>query len=320
MSSIDPDQGPYLLRAYDFSRRPAFTAGKIQEETIMSTGYHAYSEKQRQNPMPKRMRGASATELKLKLGLARMVERLHKFQLIVAVSVLVLLLMMPAWSDRANAAVTLFTDAATYFAAAGAQTLQDFNSPISNTATSASYPDMVISCSCTDFCDSNSFKTVSSPSITGLSVFGSGPAPITFALNTPVTSFGVFIAGLGTLGPATLSVINSNGFAANAFVNYVPPNENSSFSDAVFVGLISDEPFTSVTFIDSQVGDGIFFDNAYYGPAAPVFAGTPGKANCHGQSVSALAKQYGGLNGAAAALNYSSVTALQDAIQKFCGR
>jgi hypothetical protein len=85
----------------------------------------------------------------MKLGLARMVERLHKFQLIVAVSVsvLVLLLMMPAWSDRANAAVTLFTDAATYFAAAGAQTLQDFNSPISNTATSVTYPDMVISCS-----------------------------------------------------------------------------------------------------------------------------------------------------------------------------
>jgi hypothetical protein len=106
-------------------------------------------------------------------------------------------------------------------------------------------------------------------------VFGSGPAPITFALNSPVTSFGVFIAGLGTPGPATLSVINSNGFAANAFVNYVPPNENSSFSDAVFVGLISDEPFTSVTFIDSQVGDGIFFDNAYYGPAAPVLLCSP---------------------------------------------
>jgi hypothetical protein len=51
----------------------------------------------------------------------------------------------------------------------------------------------------------------------------------------------------------------------------------------------------------------------------PVFAGTPGKANCHGQSVSALAKQYGGLNGAAAALGYSNVSALQNAIMAFCG-
>ena len=34
--------------------------------------------------------------------------------------------------------------------------------------------------------------------------------------------------------------------------------------------------------------------------AEPIFAGTPGKANCYGQSVAALAKQYGGLNAAAA--------------------
>jgi hypothetical protein len=51
----------------------------------------------------------------------------------------------------------------------------------------------------------------------------------------------------------------------------------------------------------------------------PVFAGTPGKANCHGQSVSALARQYGGLNSAAAALGYSDVSALQSAIMAFCG-
>jgi YVTN family beta-propeller protein len=48
------------------------------------------------------------------------------------------------------------------------------------------------------------------------------------------------------------------------------------------------------------------------------FAGTPGKANCHGKSVSALAKQYGGLNGAAAALGFDSVKALQIAIDEFC--
>ena len=51
---------------------------------------------------------------------------------------------------------------------------------------------------------------------------------------------------------------------------------------------------------------------------APRFAGTPGKANCHGQSVSALAKQYGGLNNATATLGYSSVSALQNAIMEFC--
>jgi len=52
---------------------------------------------------------------------------------------------------------------------------------------------------------------------------------------------------------------------------------------------------------------------------SPVFAGTPGKANCHGQSVSALARQFGGLNAAAEALGYPSVDALQNAIMEFCG-
>jgi hypothetical protein len=53
--------------------------------------------------------------------------------------------------------------------------------------------------------------------------------------------------------------------------------------------------------------------------AQPVFAGTPGKSNCHGQSVSALARQYKGLNTAAAALGYADVSALQSAIMVFCG-
>jgi hypothetical protein len=49
-----------------------------------------------------------------------------------------------------------------------------------------------------------------------------------------------------------------------------------------------------------------------------VFAGTPGNANCHGKSVSALASQLGGLSHAAAALKYASVQSLQDAIQSYC--
>ena len=51
----------------------------------------------------------------------------------------------------------------------------------------------------------------------------------------------------------------------------------------------------------------------------PRFAGTPGHSNCYSQSVSALAKQYKGLNAAAAALGFSSVTALQTAIMTYCG-
>jgi YVTN family beta-propeller protein len=51
----------------------------------------------------------------------------------------------------------------------------------------------------------------------------------------------------------------------------------------------------------------------------PTFAGTPGKANCYGQSAAALARQFGGLNAAASALGFSSLKTLQNAILAFCG-
>jgi hypothetical protein len=49
-------------------------------------------------------------------------------------------------------------------------------------------------------------------------------------------------------------------------------------------------------------------------------AGTPGRANCHGKSISALARQFGGINTAASALGFSSVEALQDSLRVFCGK
>ena len=66
---------------------------------------------------------------------------------------------------------------------------------------------------------------------------------------------------------------------------------------------------------DPAVNSGLLLDNFRIVPA---FAGTPGKANCHGKSVSALAHQFGGLSAAASALEFASVEALQDAIREFC--
>jgi hypothetical protein len=47
-------------------------------------------------------------------------------------------------------------------------------------------------------------------------------------------------------------------------------------------------------------------------------AGTPGQANCHGKSISALAHQFGGIDAAASILGFSSVGALQDGFTLFC--
>jgi uncharacterized membrane protein len=52
----------------------------------------------------------------------------------------------------------------------------------------------------------------------------------------------------------------------------------------------------------------------------PTFAGAPGTANCHGQSVSVLAREFKGLPAAASALGFPNVQALQQAIRRFCDR
>ena len=47
-------------------------------------------------------------------------------------------------------------------------------------------------------------------------------------------------------------------------------------------------------------------------------AGTPGQANCHGKTISALARQFRGIDAAVLALGASSVNDLQDSVGRFC--
>ena len=102
----------------------------------------------------------------------------------------------------------------------------------------------------------------------------------------------------------------------------VTPDGSKIFVANEFSSSVSviDAATSAATATISVGGDPIAFGVFIQPPKpAPRFAGTPGKANCHGKSVSALAKQYGGLNSAAAALGFSSVSALQEAIMAFCG-
>ena len=59
----------------------------------------------------------------------------------------------------ANAATVTYTSSAAYFAAAGPQSLQNFNSPISSSLGSTTYGeitfgDVVVSCAWNDWCNS----------------------------------------------------------------------------------------------------------------------------------------------------------------------
>ena len=151
------------------------------------------------------------------------------------------------------------------------------------------------------------------------------------------------LVGTGVVGPFQLQGISvslsSNG--NTAFIGGFGDNNNTGAAwiftrsngawvqhgpDLVGTGAIgSAEQGTSVAI--SGDGDtaaiGGPVDNSGTGAAwifslQPVFAGAPGRASCHGQSVSALTGQYGGLSAAAAALGFASVDALQIAIFGFC--
>jgi YVTN family beta-propeller protein len=50
----------------------------------------------------------------------------------------------------------------------------------------------------------------------------------------------------------------------------------------------------------------------------PRFAGIPGKSDCFGKSVSALRRQFNGLNAAAEALGSGSIGGLEEAVLEFC--
>ena len=101
-----------------------------------------------------------------------------------------------------------------------------------------------------------------------------------------------------------------------------PPVAGDFLSMGNFVGNFSPPAFSG-RLDEARVftfDPGAFDPNVDLGAAAAAFAGTPGQADCHGASLSALARQFGCLDAAARALGFESVRALQQAIRAFCGR
>jgi streptogramin lyase len=135
-------------------------------------------------------------------------------------------------------------------------------------------------------------------------------------------------------GPFSPTSFSYQLASANGNVNYsisgIPSWLNASFTS----GTVTTSPVT-VTFSLMNVGSfnpgtynaTITFTNKTNGQGntsrtavlTVTFAGVPGSKNCHGTSVSALAKNFGGLQAAATALGYPNVDGLQKAIDAYCG-
>ena len=171
-------------------------------------------------------------------------------------------LLMAVSPGPVRAATLTYTNPDAYFAVAGPQTVQDFDRPISSTATSVTFPNLVVSCSGSDFCNASSF---------GVGVFGEGifftsPSTATFTFNSPIRSFGITVLGLGTIlpGSTTFAIATDSGFSANLFVNFSNPDNLT-----LFAGLTSDTRFTTVSLMGTELGDGINLVDLHYGHSPP---------------------------------------------------
>jgi hypothetical protein len=157
-------------------------------------------------------------------------------------------------------------------------------------------------------------------------------------IQPPPSGMSVVISGvtLKSQGDASLQVLNNafgvdnlNGFFTPISVGGVLQSNSSSigfsltdFSQTALSSTALPRSLNAASFGQRQ---GSVFDAASGGilnfsidSLAAGFAGTPGFSNCPGQSVAALALQYGGLDAAAKALGFPSAKALQDAIRAFC--
>jgi uncharacterized repeat protein (TIGR03803 family) len=82
-------------------------------------------------------------------------------------------------------------------------------------------------------------------------------------------------------------------------------------------GLIPDESGT--LYGTTEYGGAKGYGTVFKLTVPATFFGVPGLANCAGQSISFLAKKYGGIAHATAALGYTDVKDLQNAVAAYCG-
>jgi YVTN family beta-propeller protein len=179
---------------------------------------------------------------------------------------------------------------------------------------------------------------VANEASTTVSVIATASNTVTATIPVGVQPFGVAVTPDGSkvyvanIGSGSVSVIATASNTVTATINdpvgapagvavtpdgskvYVA-NDDGSLTVSVIATATNTLIGSPIPVGGSPTAFGIFIQ----AQSALRFAGTPGRSNCYGQSVSALARQYHGLNAAAAALEFTSVGALQNAILAFCG-
>jgi hypothetical protein len=160
-------------------------------------------------------------------------------------------------------ATAVYTNEASFLAAAGGSlAFESFETLQSSAPTQYDFADVSFACTGTSHCP-GFFGSSGAFSYDGWrSVFFSSPDTSTFTFAHAVNAFGIWIGDAGSTGAITLDVALNNGGSAAALANFTGDSLNWQY-----FGLIADTPFTSVTFIPSNRGDGIYFDALRYGEA-----------------------------------------------------
>lgn len=158
-------------------------------------------------------------------------------------------------------ATTVYTNEAAFLAAAGgALPFQSFETVQSSATTQVDFTGVSFSCAGGTYCPgffgtSNLIVKDGAQSL----VFAS-PDTSTFTFTQAINAFGIWIGGAGDVGTINLAAGLDNGDAAAVLTNYSVPN----LTTWQYFGIITDTPFTKVTFTPDNDGDGIFFDALSY--------------------------------------------------------
>lgn len=160
-------------------------------------------------------------------------------------------------------ATTVYTDEASFIAAAGGSlSFESFETIRSSTPTQYDFADVSFACTGKTYCPGFFGWSDRMAYDDARSVFFASPDTSTFAFAHAVNAFGIWIGDAGSTGAITLNVALNNGASAAALTNFTADSMNWKY-----FGVMSDTPFSSVTFIPSNYGDGIYFDALRYGQA-----------------------------------------------------
>jgi YVTN family beta-propeller protein len=168
--------------------------------------------------------------------------------------------------------------------------------------------------------DSNTVSVIDTATNTVTDTILSVSQPVSVAVNPQGTKIYVSnvngtVSVIDTVTNTVIATISVGAFPSGVAVTpdgskvYVANFGSNSVS---VINTATDKVIATIPVGSEPLAFGVFIQ------PAPIFAGTPGKANCYGKSVSALVRQYHGLHAAAAALGFSRIRALEKAILEFC--